>query len=491
MKKILFTIFLISTLCSCQDLEKLNEDPNNSKETHPQLLLTKVEWEAFRAFGGTAPQYAKKMLVQTDGENSYQYYKWNRGSYSYSQMRDIVKMMEEAEKIGDESYVAIGKFLKAYYFYNMTLMFGDIPFTEALKGESDNIFQPIYDDQKTVVIGVLDELESANEILKKIDSSVKGDIIFGGDTDKWRRLVNAFRLKVLLSMSNKEPDADLNIKGRFSKIFTEEPLMRDIKDNGQVVYLDQEKNRYPEFNSSSFGSGMYVDSTFIKRLQDHKDPRLFLFCTQTKEAKEAGKAINDFSAYEGGDPAAPYATVNEKATKGKVSKVLERYYQDPINEPSILLGYAEQELILAEASVRQWISSDANKHYTNSVKASFKFYESYVKSLAGYVDDKAAELYLSNPENELNNKSSKDEKIEAIVLQKYFQSYFQGGWTGIFEAMRTGYPDYRRPAGVEIPSRWMYPQSEYNYNAENVAKAISKQFGDGNDKINQKTWWLK
>jgi hypothetical protein len=44
---------------------------------------------------------------------------------------------------------------------------------------------------------------------------------------------------------------------------------------------------------------------------------------------------------------------------------------------------------------------------------------------------------------------------------------------------------------VEVPYRWIYPQTEYNYNTENVTTAITRQFGEGNDKINVTTWWLK
>lgn len=492
MKKIIFFIAIILMCASaCSDLEDLNKDPNNPTETHPQLLLTQLEWTAFREFLGTSPLYANKMLVQTDGENSYQYYKWNRGDFSYTNMKDIQKMMEEAQKINENSYIALGKFLRAYYFYNMTLQFGDIPYSQALKGESDNVFAPVYDTQKDVLKGILTELEEAQTILEGETATIKGDIIYGGDTDKWQRLVNSFRLKVLLSLSLKESDSDLDIKNQFSAIFRNAPLMRDNQDNAQLVYLDQTDNRYPEFNSSSFGSGMYIDSTFIKRLQDHSDPRLFLFCTQTKEAKEAGKAIDDFTAYEGGDPAAPYGTVNEKATKGKVSKVLERFYQDPTNEPSILLGYAELQFILSEACVRGWISGDAATYYNNGVRSSFKFYETYAKGLSGYVGESIVDSYLANPINNLSTKLGNDLKIEAIVLQKYFQSYFQGGWTPFFENRRTGYPEYHRTKGVEIPYRWIYPQSEYSYNADNVSAAITRQFGNGNDKINQKTWWLQ
>src|SRR5690606_15736133 len=100
--------------------------------------------------------------------------------------------------------------------------------------------------------------------------------------------------------------------------------------------------------------------------------RLFIYSTQTKSAKEAGKAIDDFSSYEGGDPAAPYGEVNEKATQGNVSKVNDRYHRDPVNEPYKLLGYSEQQLILAEAAVRGWITADAKELYNEGVMASFK-----------------------------------------------------------------------------------------------------------------------
>jgi hypothetical protein len=492
MKKIYFIlIVLLCEATACQNFDDLNNSPNNPKETHPQLLLTKIEWDAFRAFQGTAPLYANKMLVQTDGENSNQYYSWTRGNFAFLSMRDIQKMIEEAERIKENSYLALGKFFRACYFYQMTLQFGDIPYSEALKGETEAIYTPVYDTQKTVFTGILNELEEAATILKNENTIIRGDIIYAGNTDKWRRLVNSYRLKILLSLSKKETDSELNIKSRFAEIVQNEPLMQDVQDNGQLVYLNQEGNRYPEFNSSSYGSGMYVDSTFIQSLQYHKDPRLFVFCTQTKEAKEAGKALNDFTAYEGGDPAAPYGDVNRKATQGKVSKVLERYYQDPTAEPTLLMAYSELQLILAEATVREWITGDADSYYQNGVKASFKFYETYAKGLGQFVDETAAENYLAEPINDFTQKNGKEEKIEAIILQKYFQSFLQGKWSPFFDNLRTGYPEFRRPEEVNIPFRWMYPQSEYNYNATNVAEAIKRQFGEGNDKTDQQTWWLE
>jgi hypothetical protein len=491
MKNILGFVLLFIGLSSCQDLEEMNINPNLPTETHPQLLLTKIEWDVFREYHGTGPLYALKMLVQTDGENSNQYYKWDRGSFApYAVMRDVTKMMEEAERINDPTYVALGKFFRAYYFYHLTLNFGDIPYSTALKGEVEEGYAPEYDDQKSVFMGVLQELKEADEILASQNKIIVGDIIFEGDIMGWRKLINAFRLKVYITLSEKQSDPDIDF-GNFSEIFQNGPLMESVADNAELEFLDQQGNRYPDFNSSGFGSGMYMDSTFIQRLQEREDPRLFIYSTQTKSAKEEGKAINDFTAYEGGDPAAPYGTVNEKATLGLVSKVNDRYHRDPVNEPYVLLGFSEQQLILAEAAVRGWINADAADLYESAVKASFKFYETNARGFESYVSENAAQNYLDKPINAFSMAVNEEEKIALIVMQKYLQSFFQMGWTAFFDHHRTGYPSFRRPTGVQVPFRWIYPQSEYNFNGENVTEAITRQFGEGNDQIEEKTWWLK
>lgn len=490
MKNILVICLLLVGLSSCQNLEEMNINPNLPTETHPQLLLTKIEWDAFKAYRGTSPLYALKMLVQTDGENANQYYKWDRGSYGpYGVLRDVSKMIEEGERTGEPSYVALGKFFRAYYFYNLTLTFGDVPYSAALKGETEQNYQPVYDDQKAVFEGVLTELKEASDILAANNTIIAGDIIYSGDMMSWRKLVNAFRLKVMLTLSEKEGEINL---GEFASIYQNEPLMENVEESGQLVFLDQQDNRYPTFNSSGFSSGMYMDSTFVQRLQEREDPRLFIYCTQTKSAKEAGKAIDDFTAYEGGDPAAPYAEVNEKATQGNVSKVNDRYHKDPVNEPYMLLGYSEQQLILAEAAIKGWISADAAMLYESAVKASFKFYEMYAENYSSLVGEDDAMAYLAKPINDFSGAVSEDEQLQLIIMQKYLQSFFQLGWTSFYDHHRTGgYPSFRRPAGVEIPYRWIYPQSEYNYNASNVTDAISRQFGEGNDQISKMTWWLE
>lgn len=486
-----FLALFVSLTSSCKKLEEININPNESSTTHPQFLLTKIQWEAFNAFKGTGPLYALKMIVQTDGENSNQIYAWQRGDFSaYGKLRDVTKMIEEAEKRNLQDYIALGKFFRAYYFYNLTLTFGDVPYSDALKGEKENNYSPKYDSQNDVFVGILKELEEANTLLSKVENRIEGDIIYGGTASQWRKLVNAFRLKVLMTLSPKEADGTISPKNKFSQIVSSEPLFTSGTDDAKLLYLDQIGNRYPEFNSSGYGSGMYVDSTFIKRLQDLKDARLFVLFTRTPNAAKAGKAVNDFTAYEGGNPIRPYDEVNKKATNGNVSKVADRFTKDPTNEPSVLLGYSEQQLILAEAVVRGWISGNADTFYNEGVKAGFKFYETYAKGLGSYINEGIANTYLAQNTVKLSAVSGKEEQIERIMMQRYLRSFHQGGWSAYFDHLRTGYPSFAKTNPNHFAYRWMYPQAEYNSNATNVAAAIASQFS-GSDAITAKPWWLK
>jgi hypothetical protein len=493
MKNIIITgIMMLLVLASCEDLQEINQNPNNVSQTHPQLLLITAEWNAFNV-EGTGPLYAARMLIQTDGESENQWYKWNRASFDdYGNLRTVTKMIEEAERIESTTYQALGKFFRAYYFYNLALTFGDIPYEEALQGESTEIYAPKYDPQEEVLISILDELAVADDMLKDDNSIIQGDIIYNGNTMQWRKLINSFRLKILMTLSKQEGNTSLNIKSTFADIVNNAPLMESNADNGQLVYLDQTDSRYSEYNSSGYGSGMYIDSTFIQRLQDRMDPRLFIYADRTKNAKEAGLAINDFAAYEGGNPIAPYADVNTKAGEGKVSKVNLRYTTDPTNEPHMLLGYGELQLILAEASARGWIdSSKAESYYNNGVKASFAFYNIYAEDYAEYVNEAAANTYLNGDLVKFSNATTEEEKIERIMMQKYLTSFLQGGWRMYFDHLRTGYPSFLSLPGVSPPTRWMYPNIEYQQNSDHVTQAITAQFGAGNDKINEITWWLK
>lgn len=489
LKHILAGAALLCSATACVDLEEMNVDPNNATTTDPAMLLTGI---AFKAFSDADAQvcHATKQLVLTSGESPYQVYKWTRGGFDdYDRLRDVQKMEEEAGD--DAAYRALALFFKAHYFYKLTMQFGDVPCSEALRAENDGLYQPAYDPQEEVLATVLADLEEADRLLDGSTAILSGDIIYQGDLLKWRRLINAYRLRVLLSLSKKTTVGGTDVKQAFAAIAGSKPLMQSADDNGQLVFLDQQDDRYPFFNDSDFGSGRYMDSTFIAALRVRKDPRLFAFATQTPAAEKAGLAVDDFSAYDGGDPAVAYSLVNDKVTAGGCSKPAPRYYQSATNEPMILLGYTEQQLILAEGVVRGWITGDDKAYYESAVRASFRFYETYAPTAAPYLGEAAADAYLAGEQVAYGNSLTTEEKLARIIMQKYLPTFLQGSlWVPYNEQLRTGYPTFRRAGGTALPYRWMYPQAEYNNNADHVEAALQSQFG-GSDKTSGKPWWLQ
>jgi len=493
MQKLVFVgLILMLSISACSDLQSLDNNPNSVSQTPPHLLLTQIESNAFQV-KGLSPLFASRMVISTSGENELQYYKWNRGSFDeYNELRDVTKMMQEAKRVSKPVYTALGHFLRAYYFYNLTLRFGDIPYSKALQGESQDVYAPAYDTQKKVFQGILDELKTANQTLADNPDVIEGDVIYAGDVTKWRKLVNSFRLKILLTLSKQVNDPDLNIKSRFANIVANQPIIASNDDNGQLVFYDQIGSQYGEYNSSTYSSDIYVDSTFIKRLQDRKDPRLFIYAQRTGNAKDQGLAVDDFSAYEGGNPVGQYSNNIDKASAGNISLVSARYYTDPTNEPHVVLGYSEVQLILAEAKLRGWLNAtDAETNYKNAIRADFSFYKKNAEKYSSYVDAQAADTYLQNSLVKFASSDTQKDKIRKVMMQKYLRSFEQGGWTVYYEELRTGYPTFLQPQTGPPPTRWIYPQSEYQNNNKNVTDAITRQFGAGNDKIRAVPWWLK
>jgi len=486
--KLLFVIGLF-TLTSCEsNLDTINENPNDQASIDPKFLLTYVSKSAFQVNGDN--MYASRMMIGTDGENTYQYMKWNDASFDVytSGLLNTVKMMQEAEKINNKNYQAIGKFYRAFYFFNLSLKFGSIPYSEAVKGES-GITQPKYDSQETVMAGILSELKEANDLINSNDK-IEGDIIYNGDATKWKKLINSFRLKILITLSKKATVGNYTVATEFASIAGSQTLMSSVTDNGELKFADAADSRYTMFNNSGYGSSLYMADYFINLFKAREDPRLFTFAAQTTAAKEAGKPITDFSGYNGGNPTSPYSDNAALVAAKNISKVNDRFYKDATNEPSSVLSYSELEFILAEAAARGWISGSAKTHYDNAVKASFTFYQTYVKNSNQYFTGFDVNQYLTKSLVLYDNSASLPIQLEKIMTQKYMTMFHQSQWTSYYDYLRTGYPNYPLQTGVAAPVRFRYPQAEYNYNSVNLQAALTAQYG-GNDNINSKPWWLQ
>src|SRR3546814_15161212 len=84
--------------------------------------------------------------------------------------------------------MAISLVMKSWIFSLITDSYGDVPYSEAIKGKSDAVFQPVYDSQESIYEGILADLTTASELIGTSEVVVEGDILYGGNLEYWEKL---------------------------------------------------------------------------------------------------------------------------------------------------------------------------------------------------------------------------------------------------------------------------------------------------------------
>ena len=302
MKNISIALVAILFLGSCQDFSQLSKNPNLPTTSPPSLILSGVlnsmnDQNAWNGFQGSmcASQYWISSYTYY-GTNNYDQGPFLNNNFTYyATLENVVRMETEAKKGSASSaapYLALGKFFRAYYFHLMSQKFGDLPLTQALKSESN--IAPVYDTQKQIYVQVLSWLDSANTSLGKINTNnakpqtidkqiISGDAFLANDLIQWQKIVNTFTLRVLVSLSKKSSDTDLNIAQKFANILnnpTQYPILTGNGDNLQYVFNAQ-FNNYPK-NPGNRGQTVareVVSATYLNLTTSLKDPRTFIAAT--------------------------------------------------------------------------------------------------------------------------------------------------------------------------------------------------------------------
>jgi hypothetical protein len=527
MKRFQFILItVIIGLFSCnKQFEELQINPNRPTSVPASLILSKQLNDLSGGLGGVEPWGAVARYNQFFCRN-YQYYgdnaySWSSGPFNVytSQIKNIVKMEEEAKRSGLKDvnpYSTVAKFLKAYYFYHLTSMMGDVPMSDAIKG-TEGVYNPKYDDQKVIFVQILKWLEEANTEFSTytvVDAFPSGvDIFYGNDFSRWRKMVNAFKLRVLISLSKQENDADLKVKQRFSETISNPstfPIFTAMSDNFSYRY-NATINRYP-VNPSNFGFDalrLNMAEAYVKSCTNIKDPRVLVTCDPAwKIVTDNSYTPTDFRAFVGAPIGQNQSQMEADAIAGRVSLINRyRYYRTFTAEDFIIIGYPELCLNIAEGITRGWATGTANTWYQNAIRSSISFYgivegnntTYYLRSgsptnLTDYTTASFSHnesTYMTQPAVQLSGSIA---DIEKIITQKYIAMFQNSCWEPYFNFRRTGFPALTGGVGVGnggiLPKRWSYATSEQNVNNENWKAAITKQ-GFNNDDLNGIMWMIK
>lgn len=503
MKKIIVVAASVFMFAGCSNFEDINTNPNTPTEVSASLLCTNVILSMTKYQGADAKAYIsdnalpKYVAYANEGQLGTQYNFIANSSFgSMTILPDVDKMVQFAQgSPAENSYKGIAHFVRAYTFYLLTMKMGDIPYSESNQGTTGN-FKPKYDTQKEVFQGILQELEAASTAFASGAAFTGDPTPFAGDPLKWQRAVNAFELKVLMSLSNKANDAELRIPQRFATIVDTNLLLENASQ-----YLGLEYNsvsRHPLYSTNDMFTGRTIlSTTVVNNLKSLNDKRLFYFGEPAEAQTIAGVPANNPNAYVGVNTAIDYAGLNATYATGTYSKINLKYQTDQASEPRRILTYAEQQLILAEARIRGWINrGTAQQYYESGVKSALT---NTMNTNASYAHGNA--ITQSDIDGYFTGdaafSATQEAQLKQIWLQRYLLNFLMDADTAYFEYRRTAYPELPIDQSTSLnvnnpgvmPVRYLYPSSELTYNSENLMEALNRQYG-GYDEINKIMWLL-
>ena len=494
---LLFVVIATISMAGCQKGDLLS-NPNAATEStaiplslivnHITATLIRNEEMPFLDVDYKYDQFQISNYSKYWGNNEYS---WSYSPHDYDILKYTVQLETQAKtqlNSTNNKYFALAKFLRAYSAIWLSQRVGDIPMSQAANPAYST---PVFDAQKVVYSNSLALLDTANTIFASVTSGLPnaafdGGDIFGLTNLQWQKLINTYKLRVLISLSKRADDnADLNIKSQFSAIVTNPgkyPIMTSNSDN--MVYKFQTNNLYPIFASGSnaYNNFMNVGKPVLDITTASKDPRTYLIATpaplqiQSIAAGGSGKAVSDFSAYVGTEAQLSLTSLQTASDAGNSSYFNgARYFgksDGSSAEPFIFIGFPELCFNIAEGINRGWVSgltaADAKSWYDNGVAASFKNFGLDVTkpstiSVSSNSGAALGSVTTDNPTflaNIAYDVTSSANALTQILKQKYVAFFMNSGLEAFFNFRRTGIPALSQGgAGIGtshqlIPKRW-------------------------------------
>lgn len=478
MKKTMISFSAICLLAfGCTtDFAGINENPNSPETIGPQFFLSNVisvsaDRNAYEQ-GFRLANYLAQFAASVEFERIDRYEMGTNSEYWNAIFRLLsdIRSMQESEA-SNEAYQAVGDIMRCYLYAQLTDMWGDVPYTQALQARDGN-YTPKYDTQESIYTdpqtGILAVLKNAAATLETTTSAIQGDMMFGNNLNKWMRFANSLRVRYLIRISKRLSDFS-----ELQNLAGSGKLMRSNADNAVVPYLSAAPNQFPMSQASL---GLYQEHrmtlTVDSILASWNDPRVNVLYKPTQKSVNEGNP--QFKGLLNGQNR---ETISAKGINLNDISLFGAIFRDvPDGIDAQFMQFAELQFALAEAVQRGYITGDAKAYYESGIAASFDYYGVTVPG-----------DYLSQPTVALNGSND----LEKILTQKWL-SLINAGHEAWFNIRRTGIPVLQPgPDNLndgKYPVRYLYPESEQATNFANYTEAASRI---GGDNINSKGWWEK
>ncbi|MDR2423597.1 MAG: SusD/RagB family nutrient-binding outer membrane lipoprotein [Prevotellaceae bacterium] len=476
-----------------------------------------------------------------NGESKYS--KFFTAAAHFKKLEQMYSELTEAEQKGYEVYVLVGKVHIYHYMLAMLDTYGSIPWTEAgrvvLTGEL-SASNPHFDKAEDLYKLIIDDMKEVGKRLATAtiprDFTSSQDFINNADLKKWQKYANSLRMRAALRVASNGPITAVGRAALKEMIENpkEYPVVEKNDDNIDIHNLRADPVNASGGGFDGEGGNQASDDLLSRMLSNYDrstwsgtyqpgidDPRVpLLYDLAVKEAgrnvgfASAGPAYREATVFRGHSYQMP-ETVNSDYSSGHgISRIRHNgFFWENRDWDHQIISAAEMWFIRAEAILNGWAAGGENgakAAFKEGINQSIKFYFKYHKSKSEGDDSKGdngtnKRGWVINPDepkdewisdyaedrwqSAVNSQHPYENKLDAIITQKYINfnfMYIREAWNDI---RRTGYPKIHLPQVTDqtvpnVPVRLRYPAAERDFN---------KNFPEVKDQDNYTTkmFWAK
>jgi len=519
MKKVI--IYMVTALClltgmaGCSDFSDTNIDPERLTEdklnynlmfTSVQVYVYGTDWEVWR----NSMIYISTMLQHTASTESY----WNGDKYTYSSgynsaywdrilpngIRNSIDVINKWKD--DDAYYAevqMMRIMKVILFHRLTDQYGDVPYSEAGLGYISGVGYPKYDDQQSIYQDMLKELKEAAEALSTVSGSqiASADLMYKGDVVKWRKFAYSLMLRLGMRLSKVDPSAAQT----WVNTAVSGGIFESNEDNGIIehpdgVETDNSIDGFAKIIAHEDPNAYRLSESFVNLLKNSNDPRLPFIATVCENPSlkigsgswqigdsTFSKQLGMPNGYDTNNEATDISHAPNWTGNKNDYSVISRYTFSRRDAPTFVLTHAENQLLLAEAAHRGWISGSAKDYYNAGVTAGMEQFSQF--GITGISSSRIDQYLQENPFEETK-------ALEQINVQYYIVT-FSDEYETFANWRRSGYPVlktvnyYNNVTNGTIPRRFTYPNAESSVNQTNYLNAVGKL--KNGDTMTSRVWW--
>lgn len=510
--------FLISVTGCDKGFEELNKDPLSPTTLDPAYQLASVE----SAFAGDTWHYEGCIIQQINliitgqedaGAHNIQVagfvsMQWNRQFGLLKNTIDILYRMEQnGTNATRPNLYNMAKILKVWAFMNLVDNYGDVPFTEAGMGYYKANFFPKYDKQADIYAAIETDLIAATDALDATKDAVTNDMYYNGNIPLWKKFGNSLLLRLGMRYTKINPTKAASLANTAISS-SRGGVMAANSDNLVIPFNATQNNPVTGFLRSSVRQNWHAHESFVNFLKNNNDPRAaYIICHYASPTSTTGGTRNTTLSAQIGAPSGydPATISTAPGYPGTYSSNIWKYSfinRQTAGKPdgiAYMMTAAQTQLLLADATKRGWIAggdAQAQTYYNNGITLAMNQTDVFAETRLGASPITSAQIttYLGQAGIAYNAATA----LTQINTQYWAASYliWDEAWANW---RRTGLPVLPRnnyggadPAvladAVGFIRRMTYPDSEYNYNKDNVQAAVTSIGGNG-DKLVTRVFW--